>query len=147
MKSLFEPSSKEEIISRIAKLSGQHVPLWGKMSVSQMLHHCQFPLKLAIKNDPKGSKPNFLARLFFKKMMYNDRLWRKNLPTVPKFKVVEDKDFNSEKKLLLELIEEFSSKSDKINWNPHPMFGKFSPEQWGKIQYKHLDHHLRQFGV
>lgn len=31
--------------------------------------------------------------------------------------------------------------------HPHPFFGKLTSEQWGKGIYKHLDHHLKQFGV
>jgi hypothetical protein len=32
-------------------------------------------------------------------------------------------------------------------WNVHPAFGQLSTQEYGKLFYKHMDHHLRQFGV
>lgn len=147
MKSLFDKIVHDEIESRIHKLSDTSIPVWGKMEVSQMFHHCQFPLKIVLKKEDPELKPNFFAKLFFKKAMYNDKPWRKNLPTHPKLKVENPKDFNTEKESLLELITEFSNQRDQKEWDPHPVFGKFTYEQWGKMQYKHLDHHLQQFNV
>ncbi|KAA1245694.1 DUF1569 domain-containing protein [Aquimarina sp. RZ0] len=147
MKSLFNEASKDEIADRIDALSNTSTPNWGKMDVSQMLHHCQFPLKIALKKQHPAMKPSFMAKLFFKKSLYNDKPWRKNLPTHPKLKVVDLKIFDEEKKTLLELVKEFSEKRNVSQWEPHPMFGAFTNEQWGKMQYKHLDHHLQQFNV
>lgn len=79
--------------------------------------------------------------------MYNDKPWRKNLPTAPQLKVTETKNFETEKTQLVQLVDAFYDLKDREIWNPHPMFGKFTMEQWGKMEYKHLDHHLRQFGV
>ncbi|WP_103863668.1 DUF1569 domain-containing protein [Aquimarina sp. I32.4] len=147
MKSLFDPLVLNEIENRINKLSTDSSAAWGKMNVSQMLHHCQFPLKTALKKNPLTLKPNFLAKLFFKKSMYNDKPWRKNLPTHSKLKVVKTKEFTPEREILLELVAKFSNHRDKKEWEPHPIFGKFTNEQWGQLQYKHLDHHLQQFDV
>lgn len=147
MKSLFDENAKKEIEGRIHQLTSSSTPVWGKMNVSQMFHHCQFPLKVALQKEHPSLKPNLFAKLFFKKALYNDKPWKKNLPTHPKLKVVEQKEFDDEKKALLSLVVEFWDQRDKKEWNPHPMFGKFTPEQWGKMQYKHLDHHLQQFNV
>ena len=147
MKSLFDENVKEEIKHRINCLNEQSNPQWGKMNAPQMLFHCQFPLKIALKKDHPKIKPNLLAKLFFKKSLYNDKPWGKNLPTTPSLRVTEDKKFDHEKQELFALIEEFSNQRDKTLWEPHPMFGKFTSEQWGKMQYKHLDHHLTQFDV
>ncbi|TPN81335.1 DUF1569 domain-containing protein [Aquimarina algicola] len=147
MKSLFDPKALEEIETRIQNLSSESTPVWGKMDVAQMFNHCQFPLKIALQKDHPKIKPNFFAKLFFKKALYSDKPWKKNLPTAPALKVVEQKDFEQEKNYLLTLVNEFSNQRDKKEWDPHPMFGKFTNEQWGKLQYKHLDHHLQQFNV
>ena len=79
--------------------------------------------------------------------MYNDKLWKKNLGTPKEYKVVSDKNFQIEKGKLLELIDDFYAERNKDFWDPHPVFGNFTHDQWGMLQYKHLDHHLRQFGV
>lgn len=147
MQSLFDPKAKNEIQERLTKLSHQSQPAWGKMDVGQMLYHCQFPLKIALKKEHPKMKPNLLAKWFFKKAMYNDKPWKRNLPTHPKLKVADQKVLEAEREYLSNLVDEFFEKRNESQWEPHPMFGKFTPEQWGKMQYKHLDHHLQQFNV
>lgn len=147
MKSFFEDGVYEEISKRLDKLEEQTQPLWGKMTSAQMLHHCQMPLNIILKKNDYGVKPNWLINLLFKKSMYSDKLWRKNLPTAPGFKIVEQKDFHFEKKEITSLIDALYEQREKNEWHPHPAFGQLTKEQWGKMQYKHLDHHLRQFGV
>lgn len=150
MKSLFDSEAHVEILSRLDKLTDTTKGHWGKMEVGQMLKHCQYPLRIALGRYNFTKKPNpFLKLLFkaFKKSMYNDKLWKPNLPTSKGLKVIKQKNFKEEKDKLMVLINDFHGEKDKESWNPHPMFGRFTNEQWGKMQYKHLDHHLRQFGV
>ncbi|NNE02684.1 MAG: DUF1569 domain-containing protein [Eudoraea sp.] len=147
MKSLLETEVFEEILERIDALEEKSEGNWGKMSVGQMVWHCQYPLKLAIENKDHSKKGNFLIKLFFKKSLYNDKPWRKNLPTSPIMKTKEDKDLESERIILKSLVTNFHAQKDRTEWHPHPIFGTFTPEQWGQLEYKHIDHHLRQFGV
>ncbi|QHI36600.1 hypothetical protein IMCC3317_19630 [Kordia antarctica] len=151
MKSLFDASAHSEIVSRIENLTSTSTPSWGKMSVGQMCTHCQMPLEVALqKRTLSGKKPGFMKRLVFKlykPVMYNEKPWSKNLPTVRDFVVREDKEVETEKVKLLELITTFHGQKEAKEWPAHPLFGKFTHEQWGKMQYKHLDHHLNQFGV
>jgi len=147
MKSLFNEDTFTEINQRIEKLTPETKPLWGKMNTGQMLWHSQGPLNIMLGKNHYGLKPNWFLKILIKNSFYNDKPWRKNLPTVKPLKVVESKDFENEKARLKELLNEFGSQRDKNDWDPHPAFGHFTKEQWGKMQYKHLDHHLRQFGV
>jgi hypothetical protein len=151
MKSLFDASAHSEIVSRIDNLTPEATPSWGKMSVGQMCTHCQMPLEIAMeKRTLTGKKPGFMKRLVFKlykPLMYNDKPWSQNLPTVRDFIVKEDKNVATEKVKLQELVSEFHQYKEAKEWPSHPMFGNFTAEQWGKMQYKHLDHHLNQFGV
>lgn len=146
MKSLFEEETYQEILSRIDAINEKSERQWGKMTAGQMLWHCQFPVKIGVENEHKGNGSLFV-RLFFKKSMYNDKAWRKNLPTSPALKTKEAKSLTSEKAKLKQLVNEFYECRSRKTWNPHPLFGKLAHDQWGKMQYKHLDHHLTQFGV
>ena len=146
MDSLFNANTHQEIKARIDKLTAETANTWGKMNPAQMFHHCQLPLKTALKTEPVKAKFNLMGMLF-KKSMYNDKPWRKNMPTPKRFRIEDDHDFNAEKQTLVELIDTFYGRNEQQQWNPHPMFGKLTKEQWGKMQYKHLDHHLRSFGV
>lgn len=147
MKSLFNEDAFAEIKQRVEKLEENASRQWGKMDAAQMMHHCQGPFNIMLEKNDYGMKPNWFAKVFFKKSLYSDKLWSKNLPTAKALKVKEPKDFDMEKSKLIELLNEFNAQREKSAWNPHPGFGYFTNEQWGKMQYKHLDHHLRQFGL
>lgn len=147
MKSLLSEDGYTEIKARLEKLTENSERQWGKMSVGQMTWHCQYPLKLAIENRENNSKGNWFVKTFFKKSLYNDKSWRKNLPTAPQLKAKEPKAFQAEYDKLKTMVDQFAKLNSRENWYPHPAFGEFTKEQWGKMQYKHLDHHLRQFGI
>jgi hypothetical protein len=147
MKSLFEPEAFSEIKKRLANLTENSPKQWGKMTHAQMLHHCQGPLNITLEKNDYGIKPNWLARLFFKKSLYSDKPWSKGLPTAKFLRETQDRDFKTEKANLEALLDEFEANRDRTDWKPHPGFGKFTREQYGKMHYKHLDHHFRQFGV
>ncbi|RIA10530.1 uncharacterized protein DUF1569 [Flavobacteriaceae bacterium MAR_2010_72] len=148
MKSLFVTDDYNEILNRINALDEQSQPQWGKMDVAQMLAHCCEPLKVPLEKLTL-KKPNAIMRLlfsFFKDSLYNDKPWKHGLPTSKEYKIVDNRIFLDEKNKLVELIHEFYSKKGQDSWPPHPFCGHFTAEQWGKMQYKHLDHHLKQFG-
>jgi len=153
MKTLFTQQGKEEILDRINKLTPASKAQWGKMNVSQMLAHAQKPLEVAIDTNKldNGIMLKVMSLLFGrsvkKKFIENESL-DKNSPTAPGFKIVDERDFNKEKQLLIEDIHKFSDMgiSHKLG-DRHPFFGPMSHEDWDILQWKHLDHHLKQFGV
>ena len=150
MKSLFESETHEQVLNRIENLTESTQPNWGKMEIGQMLKHCQIPFEIALGKIEMEANPGFLMKLMsklFKPSMYNDKLWRRNMQTPKQFLVTDPMVFAIEKDNLVALIDEFVPLKDNTNWPEHPYFGDFTTEQRGKMQYKHLDHHLRQFGV
>jgi hypothetical protein len=147
MKSILNQETLAEVKDRLNKLNDNSERQWGKMTPGQMAKHCQRPLEIMLGHNHYNLKPNWLVNMFFKKSMYSDKLWRKNLPTVKRFKETKERDFAAEKAKLNTMLDELGSQLNKESWGDHPAFGKMTNEQWGKMQYKHLDHHLRQFGL
>ena len=145
MKSIFDTDTKNQLLTRINNLTAKTNAQWGKMDVAQMLWHCKHPLKVAIKNKNEGNGKLFMK--LFKKSLYSEKPFKKNLPTIKFLVASQKKDFTSEKEQLIQLISDTHNLKERKQWNPHPIFGKFTHEQWGKLEYKHLDHHLKQFGV
>lgn len=149
MKSLFNKDTFDEVIARLNQLSPQSQRLWGKMNAAQMLAHLQQAFKVPLSEEPMPRM--LLGRLLgglMKSKLYNDSSWRKGLPTAPDFIIKDQRNFEKEKTKLTELVSLFYSLGpDKIGNHPHPFFGSFTKEQWGMSMYKHLDHHLRQFGA
>jgi hypothetical protein len=149
MKSLFNPHDNQAIISRINKLSENTRPLWGKMTVAQMVAHAQNPLYVAF--GEKKLKQGLIGLLFgkmAKKKLMADAPFKKNLPTAKSFLVKDERNFQAEKNKLLQLVDRFITQGESaLTKEPHPFFGKLTTNEWDILQWKHLDHHLRQFGV
>ena len=147
IKNLFDDAVKQEITERISKLTASTQHQWGKMDVAQMLAHVQIPMGVAF--GTTTVKGNWLMKLIlplFKKALYDDKPWKQGLPTDKTFIMTgQPKDFETEKNQLLDKISRFSE-SNMIN-EKHPVFGKLTKEQWSKATWKHIDHHLKQFGV
>ncbi len=143
---LFVAATKQDIINRINKLSPQSQAQWGKMNVAQMLAHCQMPLGVA--TGKHKLKSNFLLSLlgpFFKSKLFNDEPFKRNLPTDKSFIIANPQEFEKEKQHLIDMINSFSQNS--MSGEKHPFFGRLTNEEWSKGTWKHLDHHLNQFGV
>lgn len=149
MNSIFNADDNKLIIERINHLKMDTKPLWGKMTVSQMLMHCRQPLLVA--SGELRLNRGLMGILFgnwAKKKLTGPEPFQKNLPTDKSFIVKEDKNFEEEKSALLNLIHKFEKTGQNIiTTQTHPFFGKLTAEQWDILQVKHLDHHLRQFGV
>ena len=146
MQSLLNDEGYNQIKERLKAINPESDRLWGKMEAPQMFKHCQYPLITGLNTEPVKTKFNPMV-WFFKKSLYNDKLWRKNMPTPKRFQIRDERDFDTEKQKLTDLIDAFHARKTDDNWQNHPMFGTFTKQQWGQMQYKHLDHHFRQFGV
>lgn len=149
MNSIFEQDHANEIIVRIKQLRPDSQPRWGKMNVAQMLAHCSTFQEVAMGNTSSSrSWLGFFIGKLVKPMFYNDKPLPKNMSTIPEIMIVDERDFEVEKETLISKIITFLNNGpEKCTTKPHPFFGKLSPEEWGKGIFKHLDHHLKQFGV
>lgn len=149
MKSLFDATDNKEVLDRINKLSPGTKQLWGKMSVAQMLAHAQTTLQVALgERKLKGGLIGFLFGRIAKKQLSGDKPFKQNLPTAPSFIIKDERNFEVEKEKLLDLVNRFGhTDPGEIAKRPHPFFGKMTVSEWDNLQWKHLDHHLRQFGV
>lgn len=146
VKNMFDPSVKQAIVDRINKLTPQSQRQWGKMDVAQMLAHVQLPISCAYgTHEVKGSLFMKLFGPLFKSILYNDKPYKRGLPTDPSYIISDAKKFEVEKQGLIQKLDRFSS--DNIVIENHPVWGKLSKEQWSRATWKHLDHHLQQFGV
>lgn len=149
MKNLLEREAYEEVTGRLQSLQPEAQPQWGKMNAAQMMAHVQRTFKVALSDEPMPRM--MIGRLIgwaIKPKLYNETPWKQNLPTAPDFIIKDERDFNREMLGLLETIDDFHRAGpDGIGRYPHPMFGKFTKQQWGQAMYKHLDHHLQQFAV
>lgn len=150
MESIFDPSANQRIIERIEQLTPITLSQWGKMTVSQMLVHCQQPIKVA--QGTLDVKPNWLLKFLFgkstKKKFMKAPAFGRGLPTVKEFKITYEPDFENSRKELIGLVGKFANEGHgAVKVTDHPFFGPMTMTEIDVLQWKHLDHHLKQFGV
>ena len=150
MKNIFLKEDVSEYIDRINELSPDSKALWGKMSVNQMLAHCNVSYEMVYEDIHK--KPNnfikIVLRLFVKNKVVNEKPYSKNNPTAPQFIVKDERNFEIEKnKLINYIIKTQELGEDTFEGKISHSFGKLSSKEWNNMFAKHLDHHLTQFSV
>lgn len=149
MKNLYEPDTEKEVISRIDNLQPSSQRQWGKMDVAQMMAHCSAALDMAAGriNPPRM----FLGRMIgpiFKPIYTNEKPFSRNNPTDKQLVISDQRDFAREQDRLKQCVRQFHEAGEGgCTRHPHPFFGKLSQQDWARGMYKHLDHHLRQFGA
>ncbi len=148
---IFEKEVTAQLISRISSLTPESKPLWGKMSVNQMLAHCN--VSYAYVYEPEKFKPTpfvlkFFLKLFVKSTVVGEKPYQKSSQTAPDFIIKEEKNFEEEKSRLIAFMEKTQSLgSSYFDGKESHSFGKLTASEWNNLFYKHLDHHLGQFGV
>lgn len=148
MKSIFEPATTEELITRINSVDDGNQAQWGKMNAFQMVKHCSQCEDMMLGH--VRLKRVFIGRLIgkkiLKKVLKDDRPFGKNSPTSPHMKTLNQSgDIEYQKQEWIKRIHQYG---DFKNLDfVHPFFGPMSKEQVGIFAYKHADHHLRQFGA
>ncbi len=149
MRSLFEPDARQSITARLAALRPEAARQWGKMSAAQMLAHCSAALEVATGDRPR--KHALIGRIlgpFVKAALLGEKPFSKDSPTDPTFIVKDERDFEAEQRRLAGIVERFCDAGPgKAASQVHSFLGRLDGDQWGIMMYKHLDHHLRQFGA
>jgi Protein of unknown function (DUF1569) len=147
---IFDAEITQTLIERIQKLTPTTQAVWGKMNVAQMLAHSNVTYEIAYDNI--HPKPNFLMKWmlknFIKKIVVGEKPYPKNSRTAPVFLMVIEKDFSKEKERLIQ----YSIKTNQLGAShfegkENLSFGALTATEWNNLFYKHIDHHLTQFGV
>ena len=149
MANIFDKQANRQLIERLEKLTSESIPLWGKMTASQMVLHAQKPLDVAVgKLTIKGGLLGFLFGKMAKNSFLKNLGFSKNSPTAPQFKIHTAPEFETEKSELINIIATFREKGAAVITNKHhPFFGTMTDDEWGILHYIHIDHHLKQFGL
>jgi len=113
-----------------------------------MLAHCADALRMAYGEVNCESKRIPIAQLgMVKWLVLNVMPFPKGAPTAPELLARAPAPWEEERENLTALIHRFSEESTRASWPSHPVFGKLTGKEWGQLGWKHLDHHLGQFGV
>ena len=150
MKNLFDAKTADEVKSRTMSLRRDSVRQWGKMNPAQALAHCAASLEMAVgdRRPPQMLLGRVIGGLVKPMALGNDDPMKRNSPTVPSLVVSDERELETERTRLCGLIDRFTTAGPQgCTTHPHSFFGRLNPQEWAILMYKHLDHHLRQFGA
>jgi hypothetical protein len=150
METIFDKQTIERFKNRIEKITENSTRQWGKFTVYQMLKHATENDRMLLRDQPY--KRLFIGRLFGKmalrKATKNDAPNDKNSPTHPYLVIKGIGNVEEQKKIWLNVLDKYPqlTKAHYLGF-VHPFYGSMTADQVSIVAYKHIDHHLRQFGV
>jgi Protein of unknown function (DUF1569) len=150
MKNLFEPAAVAEVKARLLNLRPDSPRQWGTMNAAQAVAHCCGGMEMAL-GDTRPKRVlvgRIFGRIVKRLALGNEAPMRRNTPTVPEIVVADERELDAERRRLSGLIDRFAAAGPAgCTTHPHSFFGRLTPREWAELMYKHLDHHLRQFGA
>ncbi|BEV03610.1 MULTISPECIES: DUF1569 domain-containing protein [Chryseobacterium] len=151
MENVFDAKDAQNYIDRINNLTPETKGLWGKMSVDQMLAHCNVSYEMVYepeKHKKPGAIAKFILKSFVKPKVVGEKAYTQNGPTAPQFIIADHKNFEEEKKRLIGFIQKTQQLgASAFDGKESFSFGKLKAQEWNNMFAKHLNHHLAQFGV
>jgi hypothetical protein len=147
---LFDSAGVQSVEQRIAALTPESRPLWGKMSVSEMLAHVNVAYEMVYTD--KHRRPNPIMRWVLKRIVKQRVVgpapYPHNVPTAPAFRISDVRDFTVERDRLLAYLQQVMNEGPRaFEGRASLSFGPLTASEWNMLFAKHLDHHLQQFGV
>ena len=150
MKTIRDEKCRHELIARLDKITAHSKPAWGKMNVEQMLSHLvhagELPFVATV-----ADRSSFMSRNVIKPLVLYVLPMPKEIKTSPDMDQQQNgrrpQGFDVDKQNLIDAINRVGTLAADHDCLAHPFFGKMSVKQWCLISHKHIDHHLRQFGV
>jgi len=150
MKQLSDAGLAAELKQRLQRLQSTSQRQWGKMTAAQAVAHCAVGMEMALGDIvlPRLLIGRLIGRMVKPLALGNEKPMQRNSPTAPALIIADDRDLDAERRRLSVLVDRFAAAGPAgYTTHPHPFFGPLTPDEWAILMYKHLDHHLRQFGV
>ena len=147
MKSVWDATVREELLGRLAQLKPDSRPRWGNMNAAQMVGHLADPLLGAMGEMKVTAKSGPLSNPVLRYLIIYILPWPKGAPTAPEFIHAGPEELQTNVAKLRPVLERYAAHAAKGGLRPHPAFGDISTKDWGCLTYRHLDHHLSQFGL
>ena len=147
MRLLWEDTARGEILARIRALTPDRTPQWGKLTASKMVAHISDQIRMGLGDVPARRGSGALSVWPVNYLMIHVVPWPHGAKGPVEAFTTKPATWDADIEQLFTLIGRFCDKQQERAWPEHPLFGKLSGKDWAALSYKHLTHHLRQFGV
>ena len=153
MNTIAHPEPRAQLLRRLEGLTPTTQRRWGTLSAAEMLCHlgdtCESVLGLRVAPGPPSSgKPRPVLKWL---ILYSPLPWPKGARTRPGVDPHRDGtkpgEFGRDRARVISGLEQLATApADRLAAN-HFMVGPMTRDDWHRWAYKHVDHHLRQFGL
>ena len=149
MSTLADPRVRAALRERIRRLDPNAAAKWGRMKAPQMVCHLNDSFRVGLGEKYASPASSALQRTVVKWIALRAPFrWPPGVPTRPEIEQgrggTPPAEWESDCRELLGLVDTFA---DCQTFGAHPVFGKMNRRDWLAWGYRHVDHHLRQFGV
>ena len=143
---------RSEVPEILSRLKPDQKPKWGEMNASEMVDHILAGMKLFLsKTETELETPaEYLPK--YKAFLMSDKGFKPGAKKPLDYRNYESSsldDLEALKHEFFEQLVEFDkiTSTDAAFWSFHPSFGKLNAEETRQLNYKHIRHHFRQFGL
>jgi Protein of unknown function (DUF1569) len=152
MKSLANPIDREQILRRLEVIGPASQRRWGSMSAHQMICHLTDVFRSSMGEKETSRAPRAVPRLPLRWVaLWLPFSWPHGFPARPEWDQrvggTRPVEFDHDREELLRVIERFTQQPRSFAWREHAIFGRMTHAEWQRLGYRHIDHHLRQFGA
>ena len=149
MRTLFDDACRTDVLARLRRVRLDARPTWGRMTAPQMVVHLADQMRMMLGNaDLTRMPPAYLRWPVMKQLALYWLPWPKaQIQSPPEGFVTTPTDWDADIATVEALVVQFAARGPEGVWPVHSHFGRLNGRQWGVLCFRHLDHHLRQFGA
>jgi hypothetical protein len=147
MKNLWHAADRAELQQRAQRLTPNAAPAWGRMNAPEMVAHVTDQLRMTLGRLHAAQIAGMMRWFPIKQLLIYWVPWPKGAPTIPELRTRAPGVWGNEIADLSQLIDDFGRCDAREPWPVHARFGTLTPRAWGRLGYKHLNHHFTQFRV
>jgi Protein of unknown function (DUF1569) len=148
MKTLWNESDRESLLARLERLGPNAEARWGKFTAPKMLAHLNDTLRMSAGELPVSFKKTPFRFPIVKHLIVYVAPWPRGAPTAPELLSRGNQAaWEEERADFPKAVACFAERPADASSPIHPAFGRLSRRAWGRLAYRHVDHHFRQFGA
>ena len=145
--SIFDPAARAALLARVDGLDATAPARWGKFTAPRMLSHLISAVRMALGEEPCKDRPSFLSNRLVRYLVIHVLPFPRGAPTAREMLARAPESWAADVAAVKGLIERAAANGPGGTWARHPAFGDLSGHDWGVLIYKHVQHHLTQFGA
>lgn len=146
MATLSNEADRKGLVERLGRVTRESKARWGQFDAARMMCHLGDALEEALgRRSVPRSGPAMLRHFPMKHLAIHVIPMPKGAKAPQELLAETPGDFEANRRRVLEEIERLAGQQEGPG-PEHFLFGRMTYGQWNALAWKHIDHHLRQFG-